>query len=272
MNTVLITGSSAGIGKATAKLFASKGWQVVATMRTPEKATDLREIKNIHIYALDVAQNEKLVGDVVNKIVDDLGCVNVLINNAGIGVFGAFEVADFNLIETQFDINLLGLMRVTRAVLPHFRNQNSGTIINISSGVGRMALPMQSLYSSSKFAIEGFSEALQYELKPLGIRVKIVEPGTIKTDFFGSLIIANSEQITAYRTYQEKVMANHFKRDEQGATPEIVAEVIYQAVTDGSDRLRYPAGQDVSLFLRLRKLLPDSLFFRLVRQQLEKDS
>jgi short-subunit dehydrogenase len=272
MNTVLITGSSAGIGKATAKLFASKGWQVAATMRTLEKATDLHGIENIHIYTLDVTQNEKLVGNVVNKIINDLGSVNVLINNAGVGVFGAFEVADFNLIETQFDTNLLGLMRVTRAVLPYFRNQNSGTIINISSGVGRMALPMQSLYSASKFAIEGFSEALQYELNPLGIRVKIVEPGTIKTDFFGSLKIANNQQITAYQTYQERVITNHFKRDAQGAKPEMVAEVIYQAATDRSVRLRYPAGKDVSLFLRLRKLLPDSLFFNLVRRQLEKDS
>jgi short-subunit dehydrogenase len=269
MKTVLITGTSTGIGKVTAKLFASKGWQVAATMRTPEKEKELTNVKNIKLYSLDVTQDERNIFDTIKQITSDLQSIDVLINNAGIGVFGAFEATDFESIKKQFDTNVFGLMRVTRGMLPYFRDRGSGLIINITSGVGRIGLPVQSLYNSTKFAIEGFSESLHYELRPLGIRVKIVEPGNIKTDFFNSLIVAENQNISAYRAYQQKVMANHFKLDERGSKPKLVANVIYKAANDPSDRLRYPAGNDVTFFLMLRKLLPDSLFFRLVRSQLE---
>jgi len=270
MPTILITGSSAGIGKATAKLFASKGWQVAATMRKPEEETDLTKFETIKLYQLDVTQDEQTVSHVISQVLNDFKTIDVLVNNAGIGVFGAFESANFELIKKQFNTNLFGLMRVTKATLPHFRKRGKGVLVNVSSGVGRMAVPMQSLYNSTKFAIEGFSESLHYELKPLGIRVKVVEPGNIKTNFFDSLKIAENDELVEYKPYQDKVLANHFKLNNKGSTPEMVAEVIYRAANDKSGRLRYPAGKDVSLFLKVRKILPDSLFFKLVRSQLEQ--
>ncbi|MBW4620961.1 MAG: SDR family oxidoreductase [Cyanosarcina radialis HA8281-LM2] len=270
MKNVLITGSSAGIGKATAKLFATKGWQVAATMRKPDREKDLITFNNIKLYRLDVTDSEQAVFDVVNGILSDRGQIDVLVNNAGIGIFGAFEATSFELIQQQFDTNVFGLMRVTKAILPDFRKRRAGTIVNVSSGVGRFALPMQSLYNSAKFAIEGFSESLQYELSSLGIRVKIVEPGNIKTDFFKSLTVAETKELTDYQAYQKQVIGSLSQLDDRGSTPEMVAELIYRAANDPSPQLRYPAGKDVSLFLRLRKLLPDSLFFKIVRDRLEK--
>ncbi|NOK62140.1 MAG: SDR family oxidoreductase [Chloroflexi bacterium AL-W] len=136
MKTVLITGASAGIGRATARLFATKGWQVAATMRKPERETELAKVKNIRLYQLDVTETEQQVARRVDAIVDDLKHIDVLVNNAGIGVFGAFESADFELIQQQIETNVLGLMRVTKATLPHMRAQGAGVIVNVSSAVG----------------------------------------------------------------------------------------------------------------------------------------
>ncbi len=270
MKTVLITGSSSGIGKATAICFARQGWRVAATMRNPER----KEYPDMHPdmkpYALDVTQDEETISSIIQGIISDIGTIDVVVNNAGIGVFGVFEAADFATIKKQFDTNLFGLMRVTQSILPHFRERRAGVIVNVSSGVGRVALPLQSLYNATKFAIEGFSESLQYELAPLGIRVKIVEPGNIKTEFFQSLNIIKNDKLTAYQSYHEKALANHFKLDAKGSSPEMVAQVIYHAANDNSTRLRYPAGKDVAGIIRIRKLLPESVFFKLIRSQLEK--
>jgi NAD(P)-dependent dehydrogenase (short-subunit alcohol dehydrogenase family) len=270
VKTVLITGSSSGIGKATAIRFARQGWRVAATMRNPEREEYPDNYPDIRSYALDVTQDEETIASIIQSIISDMGAIDVVVNNAGIGVFGVFEAADFAMIKKQFDTNLFGLMRVTQSILPHFRERRTGVIVNVSSGVGRIALPLQSLYNATKFAIEGFSESLQYELAPLGIRVKLVEPGNIKTKFFQSLNVIKNDKLPEYQSYHQKVLANHFKLDATGASPEMVARVIYHAANDEAARLRYPAGKDVAGIIRIRKLLPERMFFRLVRSQLEK--
>jgi NAD(P)-dependent dehydrogenase (short-subunit alcohol dehydrogenase family) len=272
MNTVLITGTSSGIGRAAVQRFGAAKWQVAATMRSPDDAPEWAEHPRITRYPLDVT-NETQARDTIRTVIDDLGHLDVLVNNAGIGVFGAFEGASDDQIHEQFDTNLFGPMRTIRAVLPHFRSRGQGVILNVSSGVGRMAMPMQSLYNASKWALEGFSEALQYELRSLGITVKMVEPGNVRTNFFDAMQRTDVDDLPEYQPYQDTVLENHTELNERGAGAEAVADVIFDAATDTeSSQLRYTAGSDVSLFLTLRKFLPDRLFFWLVRSQLEPGS
>jgi NAD(P)-dependent dehydrogenase (short-subunit alcohol dehydrogenase family) len=267
--TVFITGSSAGIGKAATQLFAKRGWNVVATMRNPEKVKDFDSTENILIQKMDVTDSLS-ISEALGSGIKKFGHIDVLVNNAGIGVFGAFEAADHELIKKQFDTNVFGLMETIKQVLPHFRKKRKGTIVNISSGVGKVPLPMQSLYGATKFAVEGFSESLSYELADQNILVKIVLPGNIKTDFFSSLIVTDISKYTDYKDYQDKVLSNIEKLNQNtGASPDFVAEIIYKASTSSSRRLRYMAGKDISLFSKVRKLLPDSIFMKIVRNKLE---
>lgn len=268
--TVFITGSSAGIGKATTLLFAKKDWNVIATMRSPEKGKDFESIPNIYVQKLDV-RDPISIEEAVGAGIEKFGQIDVLINNAGIGVFGAFEAANSSLIKKQFDTNVFGVMGTIKQILPHFRQRRKGTIVNISSGVGKVPLPMQSLYGATKFAIEGFSESLSYELASLNILVKIVLPGNIKTDFFKSLSVTDISNYPDYKNYQDKVLGNIEELNKStGASPEFVAEIIHKAATDNSKRIRYLAGKDISLFSKVRKLLPDGLFMKIVRGKLEK--
>jgi NAD(P)-dependent dehydrogenase (short-subunit alcohol dehydrogenase family) len=270
MNTVLITGTSSGIGRAAVERFAHANWQVAATLRSLDDVPEWGDHPNITRYPLDVT-DEAQARDTIQAAIDDFGHLDVLVNNAGFGVFGAFEGATGEQIREQFDTNLFGPMRTIRAVLPHFRSREQGVILNVSSGVGRMGMPMQSLYNTSKWALEGFSESLQYELRPLGIQVKVVEPGNIRTNFFNA--IQRTDPDPDYQPYQDTVLANHTELNEQGADAEMVADVIYDAATDTrSSQLRYTAGSDVSFFLTLRNFIPDCLFFWLVRSQLEPTS
>ncbi|MCY7272160.1 MAG: SDR family oxidoreductase, partial [Phormidesmis sp. CAN_BIN44] len=174
--TVLITGASTGIGLATAKLFQQRGWNVVATMRSLEQKSDLMTLDNTLCLRLDVTDSASIT-QAVTATLEKFSTIDVLVNNAGYALLGAFEACTPEQIERQFATNVLGLMAVTRAVLPHFREQRSGTIINIASIGGKMAFPLYSLYHSTKWAVEGFSESLQYELEPFNIRVRVIEPG-----------------------------------------------------------------------------------------------
>lgn len=238
--TVLITGSSSGIGKATAKFFAAKGWNVIATMRNPQEEKDMFVIK------LDVQKPETIVAAVKSGI-EKFGSIDVLINNAGYGEFGIFETVSREQVNTQFEVNVTGVMDTIRTILPHFRERKAGTIINISSGAGRFTLPMISLYCASKFALEGFSEALSYELASQNIAVKIVEPGGTTTNFskvsfdkFSDTVrIPDYDNFTAAAGKMFNAM-----REMQLATAEEVAAVIYDAATDGTDTLRYVVGND----------------------------
>lgn len=260
--TVLITGASTGIGYATALLFEQRGWNVVATMRSPEKVSALKNA----VY-LDVTKPDSIESAIATTV-QKFQSIDVLVNNAGYSLLGAFEACTLAQIEQQFATNVFGLMAVTRAVLPYFRQQRSGTIINIASIGGRMAFPLYSLYHSTKWAVEGFSDALQYELEPFNIRVKLIEPGPIKTDFYGRSTDLAAADLTDYEPFISKIIPTLKKAGEAGSPPEKVAEVIYQAAIDRSSRLRYPAGGNANVLLLLRKLLPDAVFSKIVRTSL----
>jgi len=263
--TVLITGASSGIGYETAKLFQQRGWNVVATMRSPDKAGDLANRPNVLCLPLDVTQ-EATIQAAIAAAMQHFATLDVLVNNAGYGLLGPFEACTPEQIERQFATNVFGLMAVTRAVLPYFRQQQSGLIINVASIGGRLAFPLYSLYHGTKWAVEGFSESLRYELEPFNIAVKIIEPGPIKTDFYTrSPDLAQQPGLTAYDGFVQKVLPRVTQIGETGSPPTVTANVIYRAATDGRRKLRYPAGGNAGPLLLLRKLLPDSLFSQIVR-------
>jgi NAD(P)-dependent dehydrogenase (short-subunit alcohol dehydrogenase family) len=257
--TVLITGASSGIGKETALRFQKRGWNVVATMRSPQNATDILNLERVLCLRLDVTDIDSITA-AIEQAIAKFKKIDVLVNNAGYGLAGAFEASSSEQVQRQFATNVLGLMDVTRCILPHFRQQKSGIIVNVASVGGRVAFPLLSLYHSTKWAVEGFSESLQHELKPLNIQVKIIEPGPIKTDFYDrSLDLITKPELTAYDQIANTVLPNMNKLGKTGYPASLVAETIYKASTDNSRRLRYPVGGAEAL-LFLRKLLPDGLF------------
>jgi NAD(P)-dependent dehydrogenase (short-subunit alcohol dehydrogenase family) len=263
--TVLITGASSGIGKASAIYFAQQGWKVAATMRNPVKAQGFEGLANLRVYALDVTDNQS-IQQAIGLAIEDFGGIDVLVNNAGFGTDGVFEAMSDEVIQSQFNTNVFGLMRMTRAIIPHFRDRSGGTIIQIASMGGRIAFPLYSIYHSSKWAVEGFSESLQYELAPFGIRVKIVEPGAIKTEFYtdGRKSIPG-EDLPMYKSIVAKADAVSQVSGQNGESPELVAKTVFKAAIDQGSKLRYPVGKPAPLMLRLRKILPDSWYLALVR-------
>jgi NAD(P)-dependent dehydrogenase (short-subunit alcohol dehydrogenase family) len=264
-STVLITGTSSGIGKATALLFQQRGWNVAATMRSPDKASDLQGLDRLLPLQLDVTEPESIQSAIAQTL-EAFGGIDVLVNNAGYGLMGPFENCELEQIRRQFDTNVFGLMAVSQFVLPHFRDRKRGTLINISSIGGRVTFPLYSLYHSTKWAVEGFSESLHYELAPLNIQVKVVEPGPIKTDFYERSADRQLKLDSDYQAFYERVMPKMDKAGQSGSPPEAVAEVIFKAATDKSDRLRYAAGKQAGFLLTVRKLLPEPLFYQLIRQ------
>jgi len=239
---VLITGASSGIGKETAKLFQTKNWKVAATMRDLSASDDLQRIADIECFRLDVT-DEASIKKAVEDTLESFGRIDAVVNNAGYGLIGAFETVSVEQIERQFDTNVFGLMDVCRAVLPHFRRQKRGVIVNVASISGRVGLPASSLYCATKFAVEGFSEALRFELAPFRIGVKLVEPGPIKTDFYGrSMDVAENDGVERIREYEnivDRVLFNMNEAAEGAPDAAAVAAVIYDAVTDESGKLRY---------------------------------
>ncbi|MBL4767676.1 MAG: SDR family oxidoreductase [Rhodobacteraceae bacterium] len=260
--TILITGASSGIGKATAKLFQSKGWNVIATMRNPDAEDGLSQLSNILVTRLDVTDEGSIKAAVAEGIAE-FGYIDVLVNNAGYGAIGPLETFPMENIRRQFDTNVIGLIATTKEVLPHMRAAKSGVIINISSVGGKITFPLLSLYHGTKFAVEGLTESLSYELAPLGIKTKIVEPGAIKTDFAGrSLDLNFDDGLQEYKPTFDAVMAAMGQAVNGGASsePEVVAEVIWNAATDGTATLRYTAGDDAAEYMANRKALDDETF------------
>ncbi|MCC3375068.1 SDR family oxidoreductase [Cohnella sp. REN36] len=253
MNTILITGASSGIGRATARHFAQQGWNVVATMRAPERETELNTLERVLVVRLDVEQPET-IERAVSLGIERFGRIDVLLNNAGYAAFGVFEAAEPAQIKRQFDVNVFGTMRAVQAILPHFRANGAGTIINVSSVGGRVAFPLLSLYHASKWAIEGFSESLYYELGTQKIQVKVVEPGNVSTDFTGrSLELLSGESLPSYRDYAEAVTKKQLDSFQANASaPERIAETIYEAANDAGGRFRYLAGDDAAFLMGAR--------------------
>lgn len=255
---LFVTGASSGIGRETVKLFQAKNWKVAATMRSPEASEDLQKIADVECFRLDVtepASIEKAFSDALEKF----GRIDVVVNNAGYGLLGPFEAATDEQVRRQFETNVLGLMNVCRAAIPYFRQNKRGHIVNISSLGGRTAFPFSSLYNATKWAVEGFTESLQYELEPFNVRVKLIEPGPIKTEFYGrSEDIAKKEGLTVYDERFERFLEFMKKGGDEAPDGSAVAQVIYDAVTDGSNRLRYPVNTKGLFFLR--SMLPAGAF------------
>lgn len=247
--TVFITGASSGIGRATARYFRDKGWNVVATMRSPEKETELVSGERLLVTALDVEQPDS-IRQAVKAGIDTFGSIDVLVNNAGYAVIGIFESSTPEQVARQFRVNVFGLMDVTRALLPQFRANGGGTIINLSSYGGLVSLPMGSLYNSTKFAVEGLSESLSHELSGLRIAVKLVEPGSIATNFRNNIDLIKNE-IPAYDKLISAFWGRHAALTEKlpKSSAEDVAATIYRAATDGELRLRYVIGEDAQFFI-----------------------
>jgi len=264
--TIVITGASSGIGKATARLFADKGWNVVATMRNPAGETDLRETAKLKRVALDV-QDEASPRAAVAAAIDAFGRIDVWLNNAGYGAFGPVEAGTRAQIQRQFDVNVFGLIACVQAVAPHFRANGAGVLINVSSIGGLLTVPAYGVYNASKFAVEGLSEGLWYELGTFGVRVKLIEPGAIKTDFGGRSMDAwDISAVPAYAGFMAKVRATRADFTKNSATPELVAGVIHEAATDPSDRLRYLVGPDAKRIWPVRRWLGYRAQMKIVRR------
>lgn len=256
--TVLITGSSTGIGRETARLFQARDWNVIATMRTPESETELNRLDNVRVLRLDVT-DEASIRDAVAEGIGAFGSIDVLVNNAGFGAYGPLEATSLETIRRQFDTNVVGLLVVTRAVVPHMRSRGRGTIVNISSMGGRVAFPLGSLYHGSKFAVEGLTEALSYELGAIGVRVKLVEPGMTKSDFGSRSLVFSSDDTMPEYAALVKGTVEAFATLPSAETSD-VAETIFDAATDDGDRLRYPSGNDAKMFIDMRREQDDETF------------
>ena len=262
--TVFITGASSGFGRETVKLFHQKGWNVVATMRSPDGT--FSDLDGVLVTRLDVTDKSS-IASAIAAAVQRFGGIDVLVNNAGYGTLGALEAASDAVIREQFEVNFFGLIEVTRAVLPGMRKRGAGVIVNVSSVGGRVTFPFCTLYHATKFAVEGLTESLQYELNPLGIRLKIVEPGGYKTNFAGrSMGFYGVGGIDAYQAPFDKFMTQleHWPMSENIGE---VADVIFEAATDGSEKLRYPVGHEAGPLLETRAQTDDVSFKKMMIAQ-----
>ena len=239
MNTVLITGCSSGYGLETARHFHKQGWNVIATMRHAREDI-LPRSERLRVVALDVTKPDSIAA-----ALEASGPVDVLVNNAGIGLFGAFEATPMATVREVFETNTFGVMAMTQAVLPQFRARTSGVVVNVTSSATLLPMPLVAVYTASKMAIEGFTASLALELGFFDVRVKLVEPGYgPSTAFAGN----GAERMAGlippeYRAFAEPIMGS-FAQPGAVTTPQDVADVIHHAATDTSDRLRFPAGAD----------------------------
>ena len=264
--TVMITGTSSGIGKATVFEFAKRGWNVVATQRNPEKDTDFDKLPNVKMYSLDVTNLES-IQQTMTSIKKEFGKVDVVVNNAGYGVDGVFEAMSDEIIEKQFDTNVFGLMRVTREAIKLMRPDGGGTIIQISSMGGKITFPLYSIYHATKFAVEGFTESLHYELAQFNIKMKLIEPGPIVTDFYGrSRQFIKPNDTNEYDGFIKKFNDAAEKVMKEAEGPEVVAKMIFKSATDNRNQMRYAVGKPGPMLLKLRKLLSDKLYFLMVKK------
>jgi NAD(P)-dependent dehydrogenase (short-subunit alcohol dehydrogenase family) len=263
--TIFITGSASGLGKAAAKLFSSKGWRVLATMRGSHIDDEVKALPKCEVIPLDIVDLGQIEAAVQRAI--ELGGVDVVFNNAGYGLVGPLEGLSDDQIVRVINTNLLGTIRVTKAFIPHFRQKHAGLFINTTSIGGLIAFPYNSIYHATKWALEGWAEAMAFELKPLGIGMKSIEPGWIVTDFLSRSL--DTGRHPAYDAEVEKMMKTAVdpKRMESASTPEQIADVVYEAATDGKDQLRYIAGADAKAMYAQRLQLGDEGFHQAIEHQ-----
>jgi short-subunit dehydrogenase len=237
-------------------------------MRNPETGSGPGHLSSTLVTRLDVTDPVSIF-EAVEKTLERFGRIDVLLNNAGYGAYGPLEAFSMAQVESQFSTNVTGLLAVTKAVLPHMRTAKSGLIVNISSIGGLMTFPLGSLYHGSKFAVEGISESLHFELEPLGIRVKIVEPGMTSTDFGGrSFVFEMGSDLPEYLPAIEGMQKAMQHYAANLSSPDTVAEVIWQAVNDSSNTLRYRAGNDANALLDARKAQDDETFIASVKRNM----
>jgi NAD(P)-dependent dehydrogenase (short-subunit alcohol dehydrogenase family) len=269
----LVTGSSSGMGFATAIMLARAGIHTYASMRNLKKSKTITELTSTENLPLQVVQldvnDKKSVKEAITKIVTEKERIDVLVNNAGYGLFGSLEDISIEELKAQFETNFFGVIRVTQLVLPIMRKQKSGTIVNVSSVGGSIGLPVLSAYHSTKFALEGLSESISYELEPFGIRVVIIEPGVIRTNIMNSSIIAKKAQDpkSPYFSLIHKV-ENNFKlmMENESSPPEEVAKVILGVVTSENPQLRYTVGNDAATMIQARVNMSDNEFKKMIMQ------
>ncbi len=272
----VVTGSSSGIGYETSLILARNGYLTYATMRDLEKSVTIKSVATKERLPLRVVQlnvtEEGSIMDAVHSIITDVGKIDLLVNNAGYGLNGAFEELAMEEIKAQYETNLFGVIRVTQAVLPIMRKQKTGIIVNISSGAGRFGYPGGSAYVSTKFALEGLSESMAYELEPFGIKVVLVEPGVIKTNFVNSMVASKKSQDpnSPYAQFMQNVATSFQHMIEGGASSDVVARVVLKAVTSENPSLRYLAGKDVETWMEGKRNMSDDEFFKMMKQNLMK--
>src|ERR1041385_705103 len=271
----VVTGSSSGIGYETSLMLARNGFLTYATMRNLNKSENIKVVATkenlpIRINQLDVTDDVS-VKNTVQAILSETGRIDVLVNNAGYGLNGAFEDLAMDEIKAQYETNVFGLIRTTQSVLPIMRRQKSGIIVNISSGAGRFGFPGSSAYISTKFAVEGLSESMSYELEPFGIKVVLVEPGVIRKTFVTVVAKKSLDPNSPYSQIMQKT-ATAFENMMANASssPDIVAKVVLNAVTNENPNLRYLAGKDVETWLDSKRNMSDEEFYKMMKQNLMK--
>ena len=238
--TIFITGASTGMGKATAIFFQQKGWHVIATMRNPDKEKELNKLENITLLPLDVTDLKQIEETAAKPIATQ--SVDVVFNNAGYGLMGALEALSDEQITRELNTNLLGVIRVTNAFIPHFREKKSGVFISTTSMGGLLAFPLHSIYHAAKFGVQGWSESMSFELGLHNIRIKTVAPGAVATDFLGRSL--EKALHPAYMEFEDKLFAATESMMSQGVPPERIAEIVYEAATDDKDQVTYIATED----------------------------
>ena len=269
----IVTGSSSGIGFETALALAKEGYFTYATMRDTTKSDKIKEIAQkenlkINVLELDV-DDEKSVKSAIAQILDQKQRIDVLVNNAGWGLWGCVEDVSVDEFKEQFETNFFSIIRLIQEVAPTMRKQSSGTIVNVSSVVGRIGFPASPAYISSKFALEGLSESLRFEFAPFGVDVIIIEPGVIKTNFMKNMKMAKKSELdTVYKDITTKVVSGVKMMAEMGTPPKEVANTIVKAIKDKKPLPRYIVGNDASMFLEAKKSKTDIEFENYLKKEL----
>jgi NAD(P)-dependent dehydrogenase (short-subunit alcohol dehydrogenase family) len=258
---VLVTGVSSGIGLAIASALAAKGFEVFGTSRNPSRTEPIPGVELVQLDVTDDASVTRAVATVIERA----GRIDVLVNNAGFGVFGAAEESSITQAQQLFDTNLFGLVRLTREVLPYLRAQGSGRIINIGSVLGFLPAPYGALYAASKHAVEGYSESLDHETREFGVRVSVVEPGYTNTSFEANAADADSP-IDSYATIRNHVQRVLTEAVHAGDDPAVVAQVVLKAATNRTPKLRYPAGPLARRLSLLKRFAPGTLLDKAIRK------
>ena len=275
IKVAVVTGSSSGIGYETSIALARSGILTYATMRNLQKATNLESIRDREMLPLKIQQldvtDDASVNKAIQAIVSESGRIDVMVNNAGYGLVGAFEDLSMDEIRSQFETNFFGVVRVIQSVLPIMRKQKFGILVNISSGAGRFGYPSGSAYVSTKFALEGLCESIAYELDQFGIKVILVEPGVIMTNFDSGMVMSKKSQNTTspYFNMTKKMDTVFRQLLRNSSPPSLVADVVSQAVKSENPNLRYLAGKDVEQWADQKKKMSDSEFFNMMKQSFQ---